>query len=420
MKYIYTIGELKDYIEKGNIVIYGAGDWGKRLADYVISANLQDKIIGMVVSNMEQPYCRYRDFQIYEADGFLRERQCSVIIAVSWRYQGEVTQVVERYGIEYCIFSQDIYWELEEAMDTRKRVPYKGIDFLVPGFTKCGTTSLHKALITINDLYLAKQKESHLFKWYHKIQNPEKVLIENYFNDIREGQIVGMIEPTFETHAKEVYDFFGSDIKLIFLMRNPVESAFSRFKMMLRGGKGVEELYQKYGKFSLQMFDEYVGWNEEKNQGVIISRYIDWIDKFKEYYPADQIKLVYFEELVSSPAKVINQILNFIGSRCEYADEKLPLVNEGNYVMADLENYKIAREHNKLSWEYKECYEKDLVKKDEYYSKLMQSQREFEKTEKIYNVHISEEQRKKMEQYYNKSVRRLEEYSRKDLSELWF
>lgn len=420
MKCLYTISDLKECVGGENsIAIYGAGNWARRLVDYAIWENLQNKIKGMIVSKKKEGDSdQYREIPIYEADKFLNQEACAVMVAVSWQYQEEVLQVVRRHGNACYVLAQELYFALAAEMDTRKKVAYRGIDFLCPGFTKCGTSSLHEALMSVRDVYLSPKKESHFFTWRHEVQNSEDILVKNYFDAIKEGQLVGMIEPTFNLKAKEVYEFFGSDIRLVFLVRNPVESTFSRFKMILRGAVLAEEFYQKYDQFSLKMFDDYI----ERNNGggLAVSRYIDWIKEFEKYYSGNQIKLVYFEELVKETKAVMDDLLKFIGSKNSYECDMLPRVNEGNYVMADLESYKIALQYKKLSLEYLHCSENDMEAKDKCYRERVKVHNELNKAKKIYHVQISEEQRKRLEMYYYNSVRELEEYSHKDLSKMWF
>ncbi len=420
MRYLYTITELKDCVDGGNgVAIYGAGDWGHRLSDYIIWEKLQDKVKGIIVSEKKEgDRDQYRGIPIYEADKFLNHETCVVVIAVSWQYQEEILQVVEQYGNVCYVLAQDLYQSLPDEMDTRRKVSYRGIDFLSPGFTKCGTSSLHGALMTIRDIYLSPKKESNFFSWYRDVQNSKDILVDNYFDAIKEGQIVGMVEPTFYRNAKEVYEYFGSGIKLIFLVRNPIESTFSRFKMMLRGSIMAEAFYQKYDQFSLRMFDDYIDQNDRRS--LAVSRYIDWINEFRRYYSDDQIKIVYFEELIKQTRTVMNELLKFVESEYCYESDLLPLVNEGNYVMADLESYRIARQYQERSLEYLHCSNNDIVSKNGCYSDRVKAYHELSKARKVYNVKISEDQRERLKTYYFDSVRELEDCFHKDLSELWF
>lgn len=418
-KYIYNIEDLDKCLQsKDEIVVYGAGDYGKRLIDYIIYIKKIDRVKGIVVTEKGKLNSEYKGIKIYEAASFLEEQKCVVLIAVSLPYQNDIADIVNRYGKIYRYITYEAYVNMGKRLDTKIRVPYKGIDFLLAGFTKCGTTSLHKALMGIKEIYLSEKKESLFFSWCDKVENPEEVLAQNYFDNIREGQLVGAIEPTFLREAERIHYFFGDKIKIIFLVRNPVKALFSAFKMQNRFGlERFEELYQKKGVYSSEMFDKYMDWLLD--DGVCNMEYINWINQFWKYYPKEQVKIYFFEELISNPQMIINDLFSFLGISADYKHIELPLANEGNFVMADLESFRIAKLKRELS--LKIMYSK--LENKEWYDdqcRYLEICKQYDKANKIYNVKITEEQRKKAEEYFEPSVRRLETALHKELSELWF
>lgn len=418
--HILTTAELDQVIsEAQNVAIYGAGNYGKKLVDYFIFKKRAEKIIGILVTEKEGNDSEYKGNLILKAEEFLNHENCFVIVAAALEQQEAIVEVVERYGKRYCCLTPDVYMETVRENDVRKKVPYQGLNFLMPGFSKCGTTSLHRILENADDIYLSEKKESLFFKWRDKVKDAEKVLAENYFGEIREGQIVGAIEPSFATKADLVYDVFGSKIKLFFVVRNPVDAAFASFKMALRHGSGeFEEEYVRHGHFSMDMFDDF---HEKYGDRAKEYCYIDWIEKFRKYYPSEQIHIIFFEELIHNTNVVMAELMEFIGSRHRY-ERKLPVVNEGNYVMADREGYLLARQSDSLFYEcrFNKNYGSNIEDREEKYKAYMHTSRMLDKAAKVYNPQMSMEQRKKLESYYNDSVRKLEHFLGRDLSELWF
>ena len=155
---------------------------------------------------------------------------------------------------------------------------------------------------------------------------------------------------------------------------------------MLRGSVMAKAFYSKYDQFSLRMFDDYIDLNDRRS--LAVSRYIDWINEFRRYYSDDQIKIVYFEELIKQTRTVMNELLKFVESEYCYESDLLPLVNEGNYVMADLESYRIARQYQERSLEYLHCSNNDIVSKNRCYSDRVKAYHELSKARKVYNVKI--------------------------------
>lgn len=418
-KYIFTLNDLSDCLnENRQIAIYGAGVWGQLIIDYIFSVEKQDVIKGIAVTDKTGNISEYRGIKVYEAAELFRQENYFILIAVSDCYQADVRKIVERYcGLsQYSCVTADL---INSMRDRGKRVEWNGkIDFLVPGFGKCGTTSLYSALRRFNDIYLSSKKESHYFKWCNTVEEPIKVLKDVYFNDIRQGQLVGMIETNFVEKPQQIYSTFGKDIKLIFLLRNPVYASFSEFMMMCRGTGclEMESAYQKYGGiFSVKMFDEYFEILDHNNMFDCARL----IGEFMNYYPREQIKVIFLEELLENTKEGMNDLLKFIGSTSKYDTDELPHENEGSYVMADIEGYRSLSQRDALFLELRRMTTNDR-KFDETYEAYKQIYMKEKNAKKIYNVKILPEQKKKAEDYYYNSVRDLEKLLDKDLSQLWF
>lgn len=424
-KYIFTKYDLEKCLKnKNKIAIYGAGEYGKKLVDHLITMNKTNNITCMVVTKKKSNDYDYKGIQVREAAEFLGLSECFVIVAVSFSYLLEVTNEVEKYGKKFCCITRELLEDIEKEKypDLRKTVPFKGLDFLLAGFSKCGTTSLHKALMNIDDIYLSEKKESALFRWCDKVKNPKEKLIDNYFNNIKEGQIVGMIEPDFSIQADGIFHFFGNQIKIIFCVRNPVDAVFSRFRMNTR--LGLEEVKKTYmqvnGVYNDSVFEKYFELNGRESIFVKLGEYVDWIEQFLKYYPKNQIKVIIFEEMIKKPKDTVNDILQFVGSSLQYQYEKLPLENEGNFVMADIDGLKTAEKRLDIYWEYKYPKEIRSYTEDELFQEKLEAEKQYGKENKIYNVKMTTDQRKMLERYYFDSVRKLERLLDKDLSGIWF
>lgn len=420
-KYIYKTEDLKKCLElQESVIVYGIGDYGKRLVDSIIAMEKKDKIKAVVVTKKQEAVEDYRGIKIYEAASYFEKEQKSyVIIAISVQYQRDVQKLVNRYGMKYCYMTRLLYTELESLVDTRTIVEYRGIDFLLAGFCKCGTTSLYDVLHQKDGIYLSDEKESLFYSWRDMVTNPLEILKENFMNKIRAGQVVGMIEPTFATKAEQIYSDFGSDVKLIFLVGNPVNAFFSYFKMACRTGiSQVKELYQENEHYRQEMLEEY--FEKCKSNGTLINEYIYWIEKFWEYYPRENVKIIFFEELIKEPNRVINEVLDFIGVSAGAACESLPLLNEGSYVMADADGYMLANEMHELQFKKRILKSENIQEIHRLEHEIEQIKEEYNKAEKIYDIKLTEQQRKMLEEYFDDSVRKLEKELGKDLSKLWF
>lgn len=427
-KYIFTVSELEELLQtEESVVLYGAGDYGKEIANYIISIGKKTKIAGFLVTE-KSPEITYKGIRIWKLkeEWNIKFQDCLILITVSLPNLPEVVEIVQKYKKRYLCITPELYNNIKRKKKTNckqeQSALFKGWDFLAAGFSKCGTTSLYQVLRQIDDIYLPETKECELFGWCDRIENPKERLVETYFNDIRKNQIVGMIEPTFINYAERIPDFFGRQIKIIFCVRNPVDAVFSVFKMYGRGSCAGELVkpYKKFGgKCSMEVFEYWFAQRTKQNCPDLY-HYAEWIGQFLKYYPKRQIKVIVFEELIQSPRDTVNDILQFIGSSGEYMLEELPHINEGKFVMADLNGLEIAERRGRLEAIYR--YPDGVLgqSRDTIYEEYLEVKGRFRQAEKIYDLTLSGEMRKKLERYYYDSVRELEGMLNKDLSEIWF
>lgn len=417
-RYLFRIEDLKSHLTSEDVVVYGAGNYGKRLVDYINSIKAQERIQAIVVTDGEYEI-EYRNIPILDALSYLENCEAvTIIIAVSVLFQEDIASLVRKFGKNYVYMTDELYVAMGAELDKKLAEPYHGLDFMLTGFIKCGTTSLYHALYGCEDIYLSKQKETQFFTWCHHVKNPARILQEEYFGNIREEQIIGMIDPDFTWEAERVHAFFGPDIKILFIVRNPVKATFSLFKSMCRiGGGNFADAYKSFGGFDIRMLDEYIERDLERcrrGYQAYIFEYIYWIRQYWKVYPKNQVKIIFFEELVRETQAEMDSILNFIGSRSTYKGDSFPLENKG-YVMANQEGYKAAELLHKLNNQMR------AFRVTENPDRQLQELREqIMKAKKIYDIEMTDGQKERLENFFAQSVRELEDALGKDLSKIWF
>lgn len=182
------------------------------------------------------------------------------------------------------------------------------LDFLCAGFHKCATTSLHAALRLNKNVFLPQVKET--FFLMSVTKGSHEKFRQSYLDVKSKGfpVLVGGIEPTYPFFCASVYHYFGGDLKLLFLVRNPVEALKSAFKMSMREvGEWELFLIQKYGKICPELMKEYIEINYRRFV------YTDFIQMYERFYPQSQIKIVLTEELLQNPLEQMDKIQAFIG-----------------------------------------------------------------------------------------------------------
>lgn len=296
------------------------------------------------------------------------------------------------------------------------------IDFLCAGFQKCATTTLDAVLRQHSGICLPAMKEIHLGEWVDKCRNPLKVIEQKFFDSNYVGKKVGIIDPNLIECPQVIHKYMGGQVKIIFMMRNPVDRLFSYYKMALKFGysdvykstlcgqeiKNVSKSFRRYVREELRY--------RNKIYSLLWGNYIDYILNFIKYYDRDLIDVVFFEDFISFPEKSTYEILEFLSLPLESLNFDLR-VGEGNCISKNDLCFKIN--------------DKIISKREEIRSNPNNTMIQFERMDKVfqkvskYTTEDNSEKmdsytRRRLENYYGESKKRLEEFLNMDLSEKWF
>ncbi|MCI8640086.1 MAG: sulfotransferase [Coprococcus sp.] len=283
------------------------------------------------------------------------------------------------------------------------------LDFLCPGFHKCSTTSLQAALRQNKNIFLPDVKET--FFITEITESTHKKFRQNYQDNNGKsiGVLNGGIEPTYLFYAASVYQYFGRDLKILFLVRNPVEALKSAFKMSMReADKEGFELIEKYGKMCPDLMKEYI----ETYYWRFL--YINFIRIYERYYPKTQIKIVLSEELIQDPSEQMETIQEFIGLpkelRIDY--EEFPYENRGDTVFKDLGGAYVNHTLNMLRMN---------VESVPLYLRIDEIRKEvFDITTADFNFEQYEDIWETVYDYYADSIKSLEERMGRSLEGVWY
>lgn len=200
-------------------------------------------------------------------------------------------------------------------------------------------------------------------------------------------------------------------MKIVLLLRNPVEAFYSMYKMHVRMGKDNTG-YNFYREYNPKMFDLFF----EKWKENMPYLYDGYIHEFLNVYGSDHVHIVLFEEFIRKPQEIVNQIYNYLQIDSEYNLYCLPKVADGNWVFATREGFLIGKEKQRCNSIRFRNPTSTIFETDEY-KKICE---EYEKAEKIYAPKMEAYQREYLQEFFYSSVRELEKIIRRDLSEVWF
>ena len=297
------------------------------------------------------------------------------------------------------------------------------LDFLCVGFNKCGTSSLSSVMKQIPEIRLPyEKKETLFFSWYQNYPDPVEMLQKRYFPDESQDsasgggrRILGAIEPSFMKHAEGVFRYFGEDVKLVFMLRNPADAIWSLYKMRLRRikGGGYTELYRaEHGDID-RMFRHYLRRfvKMEKDSDFF---YDYWLRSFLEYYPREQMHFILFENYIRNYQQEMEELGSFLG----FSTDQLPAPRKQNVGDRVSRNYFCAEINRRLTKISMEARTRETNREVFLNEKLLPAILDL--TLMDCPVELSGRNRQEALDVFYNSVRRTEELIGLPLEKLWY
>lgn len=180
-------------------------------------------------------------------------------------------------------------------------------DFLCIGAQKAGTTWLYKNLRYHPDIYLTSPKELHYFdRHYHESPESYSKHFDKKRFDIR-GKVAGEITPEYGIIPMRRIRFIHEirpDLRLIFLMRNPIDRAWSQAVMNL-----VEHTNRSFEEVADQEFYDHLRSDRTIKRG----DYITIIDNWTAVFPEEQLYVGFLEDLAERPRQLLSDIFEHLG-----------------------------------------------------------------------------------------------------------
>lgn len=198
--------------------------------------------------------------------------------------------------------------------------------FIVTGGARCGTTYLFGLLNQHPNIFLKQPrtddpitKDSYFFS-HECYQNPH-VDIEKYkvnFLNVKPGQILGEIATSYDYFPwvpSLLQKYLSKDLKLIFLVRNPVKRAYAHYWLSFMRGKETHNFETALRKEPLRLNPDIPNYLYNLHHYSYVGRgfYYENIARYLEYFPKNNIKIVLSNDLYSQPLLTIKEILEFLG-----------------------------------------------------------------------------------------------------------
>ena len=204
------------------------------------------------------------------------------------------------------------YWERGEL---------RGPDFLIISPGRCGSTSLYNYLVQHPQVIPAIRKEIGFLT--HQPYNKNEKVYTAQFPPLPKDEIFITGEAGtgyWMNYPGERIKSYFPNIKLIIMMRNPVERAISHYKSAVKVGRekrSLEEVIDVHlgalSNLERVFIDRKVqNWQEVKPGYFLRGLYIYFIHKWLSLFPRENLLFLKSEDLFDSPESTMLKIIKFL------------------------------------------------------------------------------------------------------------
>ncbi|MCK5897316.1 MAG: sulfotransferase domain-containing protein [Cocleimonas sp.] len=248
------------------------------------------------------------------------------------------------------------------------------VDFLIAGAQKSGTTTLHSYLQDHPEIGMASKKEVHFFNnnTYFEVTNVDYSIYHSFFDLNASKKMRGEVTPAYmfcRDAPRRIWQY-NPDMKIILILRNPIDRAFSHWNMEV--ARGAESLL-----FSVAIKRELERCREALPDQHYVYSYLDrgfyssQIRELRRFFKKDQVLILKHDDLKQKPNIVIGKIFDFLRvlnlseispaifnekvlNRAKYSTE---LSQEDKFFLVQYYKFEIQQLESLLAWDCSEWLE---------------------------------------------------------------
>ena len=191
------------------------------------------------------------------------------------------------------------------------------VDFFIVGAPKAGTTSLYFYLNEHPQIEMSSVKEPDYFSnkemqtqnLYYKKQRIDTLKKYNALYSEKKNLVRGEASVSYLYYSgvpKKIFEY-NTKSKIIIMIRNPVERAFSHYLMDKRLGYISENfetiINQKYSDKKLNLFYQ---------QYIELGKYTEQIKRYFDVFRSENILFIDYDDFVSRTSQEIDKVYSFL------------------------------------------------------------------------------------------------------------
>jgi len=187
-------------------------------------------------------------------------------------------------------------------------------NFFIVGAPRSGTTSLYEYLKKIPEIYMSPIKEPNFFSlsldlnflFTKPVRNESDYL--KLFNNAKNQKCIGEASSNYlwDIQAPKLISKIIPKAKIIIILRNPIERAYSHYLMHISNGSETRSFKEVIQEAQKPTTTDYV------RRIIEAGFYNEQILNYQKFFPKSQMKIFFFEDFNKNTKQVIKDISNFL------------------------------------------------------------------------------------------------------------
>ncbi|TLD42416.1 MAG: Sulfotransferase [Candidatus Jettenia ecosi] len=246
-------------------------------------------------------------------------------------------------------------------------------NFIIVGAAKSGTTSLYNYLDEHPDVYMSPIKEPNHFssdiepekfnKAFKKHEREKRIDLDEYLNGNMDNKLWGDYVQKWEQyrklfknvkHEKAIGEVSNSylfsqvaakniieklpQVKIIMMLRNPMERAFSHYLANMRDGKTIKNFREEVeSNYTLETRE----WGK-KYLYIELGMYYQQVKRYLDVFPRENIKIYFYDDYKKDLMLLVKDLFRFIGVNPnitidfskKYNESKIPKNKYFNFIIS--------------------------------------------------------------------------------------
>jgi hypothetical protein len=193
-------------------------------------------------------------------------------------------------------------------------------NFFIVGAAKAGTTSLYHYLKEVPGVFMSKVKEPYYFspnyiRRYTGEMVTDKEEYLRLFKNASGCIAIGEASPSYlwDPNSPKLIHQSIPDARIIILLRDPIERAYSHYLMKVRFGTGDKRSSSFYQDLMRNYKNPERKANDMSQLYVEFSMYYEQVKRYFDEFGRQQLKVIIYEEFIQRPEETVNDVLAFLG-----------------------------------------------------------------------------------------------------------